>query len=693
MVFEPVTGEVATPAGELEMFRSLRAEEVLSYQGRFRLGPPPIVTALLVGIQLRIWWFTWLPEFQIDVVERFTVSGPPILENGEVWRLFSAGLLHSAGPAHFVDILQTNWEHIGANMLWLAYTGWNLERALGRANLLLLFFGSVFGGALCSMTFAPEAPSLGASGGVFGLVAASIVFGLTRPELLPRRGRALFGLALLPYIVLMLWSGASNEVVDNNAHVGGMLTGLFLAFLVEPDTLQRRPGNNLRVQGAVAALMAVVLAGLAIWGPQLTWFRDSEAQRAVITRRRSGRPPPPAKADRYEPLHWSVPAGWKPGVDAVNGSAFASSSHDEDVRTWSVRATARSEVVTNDQLAQGWIRKVEERFPNAKVSNPQPATVAERSGVEVVATVPGELPLQLQWRGTARGVWVLEEVWQVDVASQGRLQPLRDRLRASVHWDEPAELRSARLDVEGMPSSPKRRNAYAHALARSGNLEESLRLHDELVRERGEQSLWISALKSIEVGIGQLDPDTLESWWDRALQEPHPSVVDHVARGLIAAEREPDARGLLELAWRNRPGDRVLNKARRRIGLSTALDEATSLPWSAVYDPVTGTRRATPLAGEPLSVGSAVEAGRQHADERAAVLAAVEAGLQAADPQVLAPLLVLRQGHVVELDDDLRKTLRDELQRAAEGRRPRWMPTDIAAVVEANPRVVDLFGS
>ena len=79
---------------------------------------------------------------------------PPVFEDGEIWRMLTMGVSHQAAF------------HLGMNMLWLFYCGWNLERALGRANLLFLFLGSVFAGSVLSMFGNPWIPSLGASGGI-----------------------------------------------------------------------------------------------------------------------------------------------------------------------------------------------------------------------------------------------------------------------------------------------------------------------------------------------------------------------------------------------------------------------------------------------------------------------------------------------------------------------------------------------
>ena len=232
--FDAVTQGAFVPAEQLELYRSLRNDEAVAWQGRFLDGPPPLFTALLVGVQLRIWWFARIESVRDGLVGRFTNWTAPALEDGELWRPVTMGFLH------------TDLFHLVLNMLWLAYTGWNIERALGPRNLLAIYISAVVGGSVLSMFGSPETPSLGASGGVFGLVAASTVFGLVRPDLLPQRGRKLFGMAMLPYLVVMFWSGLMNEDTDNWSHFGGLLVGAGLGFVLTPEPLQRTPHWNRR---------------------------------------------------------------------------------------------------------------------------------------------------------------------------------------------------------------------------------------------------------------------------------------------------------------------------------------------------------------------------------------------------------------------------------------------------------------
>ncbi len=132
--FEVVTGSRFVPAGELELFHALADAELR----RFRLGlrslGMPLMTAVLVGLQLRVYLVSKGPGVSELLIDAFTNWAPAILEHGEVHRLFSYGLLHLSLP------------HLAFNLLFLAYVGWNLERGLGRINMAAIFF---FSGAGC----------------------------------------------------------------------------------------------------------------------------------------------------------------------------------------------------------------------------------------------------------------------------------------------------------------------------------------------------------------------------------------------------------------------------------------------------------------------------------------------------------------------------------------------------------------
>ena len=112
--FEPATGDAWVEAGQLEMFTSISDDATRDWRARFKHSDPPWMTALLVGIQIRLWWFAWwTPEVRRFFTGHLTLDATRFYEDGEIWRIFSMGFIHLA------------FFHAFMNLVWLAYTGWN----------------------------------------------------------------------------------------------------------------------------------------------------------------------------------------------------------------------------------------------------------------------------------------------------------------------------------------------------------------------------------------------------------------------------------------------------------------------------------------------------------------------------------------------------------------------------------------
>ncbi len=684
--FEAVTGSDFVVASDLEMYRSLRDDAAIAWRGRFLAGPPPLLTALLIGIQVRIWWFAQVPEIQGRWVHRLTNWTSPTLEDAEIWRPLTMGILH------------THPLHIVLNMLWLAYCGWNLERALGRANLLALYVASVLGGSILSMFGSPASQSLGASGGVYGLVAASVAFGFARPELLPQRGRRLFGAAMLPYLIVMFWSGLMSEDTDNWSHLGGLLTGGLLALVLDPEPLQRRPGWNRSTHALIYGAIGAILATLALAGPRITPVIDSEASRLSFlpARRQPTVPPDP---DRYRSLRWATPEGWRPAGPAIAIAGFASPAGGGTIRSFGVRERADDALWTHEDLGQAWVEAVRGDWPDAEVEPAVPASISGFDGLHRVAHIgPAAAPRVVEWWGVARGSWLLEVEWEVDVARRNHLTPLRDRLLARVRWTDPELLEEARQAVAYLPNSVKARLALARELSRIGELPAAFALHDAVLEDApNDPKAWAGALDTVALATGRIND--AESWWQRALTtQGTPAVVVAVVDGLERSGREADALGLLRVAWDETPGDRSLRRARRSRGLSTELDSATGAPWDLITDPVTGSQRSESSIRvrqhRSLALGAAVEAGQELRAEQAAIEAAAVDAIRRGDPGGVLTLLVLKDGFIPDADTDAVTALLDDLDRlASEGVAARWMPAPVEAALRASTEFAEAAAS
>ena len=173
----------------------------------------------------------------------------PLVREGEVWRLVTCGLLHGG-------LL-----HIGFNGMAFANVGAVLERFYGPAVLMLTFFLSVLGGSLASQFLTPDTSSLGASGGILGLVGFLLVIGLRHRHRLP----ADFAKSIIRSVLFMAALGfLAKDYIDNAAHAGGFLVGCLIALPIVGDIGQLgryRAGAVLR-NCAWAAVVILGIAGL-----------------------------------------------------------------------------------------------------------------------------------------------------------------------------------------------------------------------------------------------------------------------------------------------------------------------------------------------------------------------------------------------------------------------------------------------
>jgi hypothetical protein len=116
--------------------------------------------------------------------------------------------------------------------LW--YAGQLVERMYGSTLMLGFYLLCGLTGATASFAFGSSAASVGASGAIFGLFGVILVATRFHHTVLDAQSRAIASqVGLLVVINLVIgFSGYLN--IDNFAHVGGLVAGLWLAFLIPP---------------------------------------------------------------------------------------------------------------------------------------------------------------------------------------------------------------------------------------------------------------------------------------------------------------------------------------------------------------------------------------------------------------------------------------------------------------------------
>jgi membrane associated rhomboid family serine protease len=170
----------------------------------------------------------------------------PMVSSGEWWRLITSGFLHAS-------IL-----HIGSNMLALFFIGRGLEPVLGALRLGLIYFVSLAAGSLGVMILEPGALSIGASGAIFGLMGAYVVFARDR-------GISVMQSGIGPVILLNLVITFSIPGISKGAHIGGLIGGAAIGWVVvefgKRRELSRTPAPIAAVcLGAFVALLAAAYA-------------------------------------------------------------------------------------------------------------------------------------------------------------------------------------------------------------------------------------------------------------------------------------------------------------------------------------------------------------------------------------------------------------------------------------------------
>lgn len=179
-----------------------------------------IVTMSIIAINIILYIITAILSKNILDINAYVLlymggNYGALVSHGQVWRLLTCAFLHGGIV------------HIFCNMYALYALGPQVEILFGRVKYIIIYFFSAIGGSLLSYIFSPSSLSIGASGAIFGLFGAMVVFVLKYKDRIPKKVlNNLFGV-----IILNLLIGFNLQGIDNFAHIGGLLVGALVAFL------------------------------------------------------------------------------------------------------------------------------------------------------------------------------------------------------------------------------------------------------------------------------------------------------------------------------------------------------------------------------------------------------------------------------------------------------------------------------
>lgn len=238
--------------------KRLTAEDVIPSPeaiefARRSAGARAIYTTILVVSIISVYIVEVLAGLE-NSVEAVGLVKTRVIYDHEYWRILTGATLHGG-------LL-----HIYFNTQALFGFGSLMEYLSNRAHLAIVFLIAIITGGIFSVIFLPGTPSVGASGGIMGLIGYLVVYGYRRRRQLPPD---FLKSMLINTGFIAAFGLIAYQFVDNFAHLGGFLAGLLYGFLQIPRELDRDP----RRAGAVSNLLGMFAIAVFIAESVFSVFR------------------------------------------------------------------------------------------------------------------------------------------------------------------------------------------------------------------------------------------------------------------------------------------------------------------------------------------------------------------------------------------------------------------------------------
>jgi membrane associated rhomboid family serine protease len=184
-------------------------------------------TMIFIGVNLAVFVLMWMAGGMSamgaddEVLLGFGAKANQLInERHQYWRFVTSIFIH------------IGFLHIFFNMYALWIIGQEIERLYGSSRFVIIYLLCGVAGSYASYRFNPAAVSAGASGAIFGLFGVMATFAFRYRKELPAGLASEIKRRILPVIIINLAIGFSIRVVDNAAHIGGLVVGAALCFLI-----------------------------------------------------------------------------------------------------------------------------------------------------------------------------------------------------------------------------------------------------------------------------------------------------------------------------------------------------------------------------------------------------------------------------------------------------------------------------
>lgn len=212
---------------------------------------PPYYTIAIV-VAFAIVFIVQMQSGLEETLDRAAFIKPLFIENREYWRILTGAALH-------LGVL-----HVLFNGYALYSFGRISEMLSNRANVAIVFLLAAVGGGLLSLVMKPDGSSVGASGGVVGIIGYLLVYSFRRRQFISPEFRKslLINIGFITLYGLLLY-----QVIDNYGHLGGLIAGAgYALFQVpsDPSVDPREAGPITEYAGVLCLAIYIGVCGITI---------------------------------------------------------------------------------------------------------------------------------------------------------------------------------------------------------------------------------------------------------------------------------------------------------------------------------------------------------------------------------------------------------------------------------------------
>ena len=179
-----------------------------------------IITCIIILINVILFIITAVKSSNIYGINTYVLidMGAKVnilINSGQVWRLITCGFLHGG------------LMHIFFNMYSLKIIGPEVQFVYGKVKYLIIYLVSIIGSSIFSYLFNSNSVSVGASGAIFGLLGAMIIFAYNNRRKIGKN----YIKGLIKVVIINMIIGVTLSNIDNSAHLGGLISGIIISYI------------------------------------------------------------------------------------------------------------------------------------------------------------------------------------------------------------------------------------------------------------------------------------------------------------------------------------------------------------------------------------------------------------------------------------------------------------------------------